>query len=214
MVAVGAAAADADQVERVALGEGAVQGGGGHVGGGEQAGAFREHPRDRAAVGGLVELVHELVASGGVEVGEERSGEHDGRFAAGEAVDQPGGIGGGVPGGDLSGSLGAGEVDGGSEGGEVGGLFGPDEGFQPGSGVSILQVDGMLVDAQAGGDGRERPEREVVAAHLAGDDHRGRGVLGAGGRVEAVVVAVEEEVEPGAGPDFDQRQGSGPGRWR
>jgi hypothetical protein len=92
-------------------------------------------------------------------------------------------------------------------------VLGPDEGFQPGLGIGVVQVDGVLVDAQAGSDPRERPEGEAVcpvAAHLRGDDHRRRGVPGVVLGVETVVVAVEEEVEASAGADFDQRQGSRP----
>jgi hypothetical protein len=72
----------------------------------------------------------------------------------------------------------------------------------------------MQVNTHAGGHWRQRrgERRQHGPAHLAGELHRCLGLPDRPPFSIVVAIAVEEQVEAGAGPDLDQRQRPAPGQ--
>ena len=178
----------------------------------QQTGSLSEHPRHRPPPGGFSQLGEKRRASVAGQVAEQRRGEHDHRLFARQFGQKPGRVGGGVA-GDQSRRGSERKVERAPQSGERIDLLRPMNASNQARASGSVTSTGFLVDAKPAGDpwrSAEQPGVRVAAAQLAADHDRGyRSSLTSS---QAVAIAVEQQVEPGAGADLDQGERYGPAR--
>ena len=123
---------------------------------------------------------------------------------SGELADVLGEVGHGIADAHV-GWCGAGDLDGRPQPIEPIGLVGPDAGLEPARRRLVVQRHRSRIDPAGHGDGRQRVRDRHVAAGPARQQH-GRRRANLAARLVAVLVAVEQEIEPGTGADVEVGQ--------